>query len=122
MRTVSVQLLYGLSDRRPGRVFRGYAFEVFGDLVQRLVFRLRQLRVHIRQADQADGAEQDERVVETGDGLQVQIEFGHQEAQDEVRGRTNAGPDVFASETRGENSVSAAPQKTWLVSRVKYIR
>lgn len=76
---------YGLSDR-PGRVLRGFAFEVFGDLVQRLVFRFWQLKVHVRQADQADGAEQNERVVETGDRFQVQIEFGHQEAQDEVRG------------------------------------
>lgn len=74
----------GLSDR-PSRIFRGFAFEVFGDLVQRLVFRLRQLKVHIRQADQADGAEQNERVVEAGDRLQVQVELGHQEAKDEVR-------------------------------------
>lgn len=73
---------------------------MFGDLVERLVLRFGQLIVQVHQTYQADGAEQNESVVETRYRFEVQIEFGHQKTQDEVRGRTHAGPDVFAPGTR----------------------
>lgn len=73
---------------------------MFGDLVERLVLRFGQLKVQVHQTDQADGAEQNESVVETRYRFEIQIELGHQKTQDEVRGRTDAGPDVFAPGTR----------------------
>lgn len=80
--------------------FRSFPFELLCDLVERFVLGLGQLKVQIHQTDQAYGAEQNERVVETRNRFEVQIELGHQETQDEVRGRTHAGPDVFTPGTR----------------------
>lgn len=51
--------------------FRTFTPEMFRDLAQCFVLRFRQLEIHVRQADKAKGAEQNERVVETGRCLEI---------------------------------------------------
>lgn len=68
---------------------------MFGDLLEGFVFGFGQIKVQVHEPDESHAAEQHERVVEANKLHEVHVELGHEEAEEEVRRRTNAATQVF---------------------------